>query len=108
MTAEQWRIVDDLVGDGWREEDARRFAGISAWARAWPLNPWLLPPLPDQPRRKFIGIQLCQWDDDPAEDWGLVWFPVCLYCLRGPLDEGRVACGECVHDHRVGSGWYAP
>jgi hypothetical protein len=44
---------------------------------------------------RWIDGQLCRWDDDPAEDFGQVWVPVCAWCRRGPLASGERTCGAC-------------
>jgi hypothetical protein len=46
-------------------------------------------------RWRWIDGQLCRWDDDPAEDFGQVWVPVCPWCRRGPLARGERTCGDC-------------
>jgi hypothetical protein len=69
-------------------------------------NPWLLPPADyTRPAQRFIGMQLCLWDPAPLGEWGQLWLPVCLYCLRGPLSEAQVTCGQCQHGWKVGTGW---
>ena len=39
--------------------------------------------------------RLWVWDDEPAELFGQIWMPVCLWCHAGPLNDGEVLCGGC-------------
>jgi hypothetical protein len=58
-------------------------------------NPLTEPP--EQPGlTRIIFGQYCVWDDSPAECFGQMWIPVCVWDRRGPLsgDDG-LTCPEC-------------
>lgn len=63
------------------------------------LNPYFQRPDNILETREING-QLCVWDDDPEEDFGQLWIPVCRMCLRGPLNKGQQYChrDKCIVD----------
>jgi hypothetical protein len=44
---------------------------------------------------RVIDGRLHAWDDDPPEEFGQLWIPVCGACRRGPLVAGERFCGDC-------------